>query len=135
MVWGVIAYNTWSPLVLIRSSMQPSGKSMASCKYMCCHSCVTASSSHFSTIQCSASLSKGVTRLSPDCYHPFLGFPIPRYASNRVYLKSFGMVSRAFHEFEGTTGKTTINMERNVSRHLTELLCFNARSYPIVHLC
>ncbi|GFV99983.1 transposable element Tcb2 transposase [Trichonephila clavipes] len=32
MVWGVIAYNTRSPLVLIRGTM-------TSCNHMCCHSC------------------------------------------------------------------------------------------------
>ncbi|GFV11361.1 transposable element Tcb2 transposase [Trichonephila clavipes] len=34
-VWGVIAYNTRSPLVLIRVTMTP----MTSCNHMCCHSC------------------------------------------------------------------------------------------------
>ncbi|GFU36867.1 transposable element Tcb2 transposase [Trichonephila clavipes] len=32
-------------------------------------------------------------------------------------------------------GKVTTNMEQNVSRHHTELVCLNARSYRIVHLC
>ncbi|GFV34750.1 uncharacterized protein TNCV_1450541 [Trichonephila clavipes] len=32
MVWGAIAYNTRSPLVLIRCTM-------TSCSHMCCHSC------------------------------------------------------------------------------------------------
>ncbi|GFX11575.1 uncharacterized protein TNCV_5141501 [Trichonephila clavipes] len=37
--------------------------------------------------------------------------------------------------FERTRGKVTANMERNVSRHHTELLCLNAQSYRIVHSC
>ncbi|GFW23976.1 hypothetical protein TNCV_4950221 [Trichonephila clavipes] len=38
------------------------------------------------------------------------------------------MVSWASHEFERTTGKVTANVERNVSRHHTELACLNAQS-------
>ncbi|GFT59118.1 transposable element Tcb1 transposase [Trichonephila clavipes] len=59
--------------------------------------------------------------------------PIPRFVSNRAYLRSFGMVSWASHEFERTRGKVTANMERNISRHHAELECLNARSYCIVH--
>ncbi|GFX17204.1 uncharacterized protein TNCV_2857271 [Trichonephila clavipes] len=36
-------------------------------------------------------------------------------------------------KFERTRGKVTANMERNVLRHYTELICLNARSYRIVH--
>ncbi|GFX23664.1 transposable element Tcb1 transposase [Trichonephila clavipes] len=90
--------------------------------------------SHFSTRQCSASHGKGVTRLSPHCYYPSLAYPIPRFVSDRTYLGSFVMVSWVSHEFERTRGKVTANMERNVLRHHTELVCLNARSYRIVHL-
>ncbi|GFY12947.1 transposable element Tcb1 transposase [Trichonephila clavipes] len=69
---------------------------------------------------------KGVTRLSPHCYYPFLVWPIPRFACNRAYLGSFGTASWASHEFERTRGKVVANMERNVSRHHTELVCLNA---------
>ncbi|GFT52391.1 transposable element Tcb1 transposase [Trichonephila clavipes] len=75
-----------------------------------------------------------VTRLSPQCYYPSFVCTIPRFVSNRAYLGSFGMASWASHEFERTRGKVTANMERNVSRHHTELVCLNARSYRIVHL-
>ncbi|GFS72449.1 transposable element Tcb1 transposase [Trichonephila clavipes] len=88
--------------------------------------------SRFSTRQCSASHGKGVTRLSPHCYYPSLACPIPRFVSNRAYLV-FGTASWAFHEFERTRGKVAANMERNVSRHHTELACLNARSNRIVH--
>ncbi|GFU01862.1 transposable element Tcb2 transposase [Trichonephila clavipes] len=37
MVWGAIAYNTRSPLVLIRGTMTAQW-SMTSCRHMCCHS-------------------------------------------------------------------------------------------------
>ncbi|GFV97333.1 transposable element Tcb1 transposase [Trichonephila clavipes] len=46
---------------------------------------------------------------------------------------SFGTASWASHEFERTRGKVTANMKRNVSRHHTEFVCLNARSYRIVH--
>ncbi|GFV68620.1 transposable element Tcb1 transposase [Trichonephila clavipes] len=61
-------------------------------------------------------------RLSPQTC------PIPIFVSNRAYLGSFGMVSQASHEFEGTRSKVTANMERKVSKHHTELVCLNARS-------
>ncbi|GFS81682.1 transposable element Tcb1 transposase [Trichonephila clavipes] len=71
--------------------------------------------------------------LSPHCYYPSLACSIPRFVSNRAYLGSFGTASWAFHKFDRTRGKFTANMERNVSRHHTELVCLNARSYRIVH--
>ncbi|GFV63929.1 transposable element Tcb1 transposase [Trichonephila clavipes] len=52
---------------------------------------------------------------------------------NKTMLGLTRTASRAFHEFERTRGKVTANMERNVSKHHTELLCVNARSYRIVH--
>ncbi|GFV79573.1 transposable element Tcb1 transposase [Trichonephila clavipes] len=73
---------------------------------------------------------KGVTRLSPHCYYPSLA------CSNlQICLQwsIFGTASCESHEFERTKGKVTVNMERNVSRHHTELVCLNARSYRIVH--
>ncbi|GFU82930.1 transposable element Tcb1 transposase [Trichonephila clavipes] len=53
--------------------------------------------------------------------------------AKRACMGSFGMVSWASHEFERTRGKFITNMERNVSKHHTELACLNARSYRIVH--
>ncbi|GFS96639.1 transposable element Tcb1 transposase [Trichonephila clavipes] len=74
-----------------------------------------------------------VTRLSPHCYYPSLACSIPSFVSNREYLGPFGTASWASHELQRTRGKDTANMERNVSRHHTELVCLNARSYSIVH--
>ncbi|GFT53481.1 transposable element Tcb1 transposase [Trichonephila clavipes] len=85
MVWGVIVYNTRSPLELIRGTL---------------------------TAQ---------------------RHPTPRFVSNRAYLGSFETASWASREFERTRGKVTAIKERNVSRHHTELVCLNARSYRIVH--
>ncbi|GFU77513.1 transposable element Tcb1 transposase [Trichonephila clavipes] len=64
---------------------------------------------------------------------PSMACPIPRFVSNRAYLVSFGTASWASYEFERTGCKVTANMERNVSRHHTELVYLNARSYRIVH--
>ncbi|GFX84090.1 transposable element Tcb1 transposase [Trichonephila clavipes] len=133
MIWGAIAYNTRSPLVLIRGTMTTQ-------RYV--HDILLPHvlplmqrllGAIFSTRHCSASHCKAVTRRSSHCYYPSLACPIPRFVSNRAYLGSFGMAIRAYHEFERTRGKVTANMERNVSRHHTELVCINAQSYHIVH--
>ncbi|GFW34496.1 transposable element Tcb1 transposase [Trichonephila clavipes] len=89
--------------------------------------------SHFSTRQYSASNGKGVTRLSSRCYYHSLACLIPRFVSNRAYLRSFETASWAYHEFQRTRGKVTANMEENISRYHTELVCLNVRSYRIVH--
>ncbi|GFY09375.1 transposable element Tcb2 transposase [Trichonephila clavipes] len=75
MLRGAIAYNTWSPLVLIcgtmtaqryvRDILQPRVATHA-----------TVPRSHFSTRHCSASHGKGVTTV-PSRLLPFLGLPDP----------------------------------------------------------
>ncbi|GFV85711.1 transposable element Tcb2 transposase [Trichonephila clavipes] len=75
------------------------------------------------------------TRVLQDCLRTvttLLGLPDPQ-----ICLQSsiFGTASWASHEFERTRGKVTASMERNVSRHHTERLCINARSYRIAHSC
>ncbi|GFV49284.1 transposable element Tcb1 transposase [Trichonephila clavipes] len=72
-------------------------------------------------------------RVSQDCYYPSSVCPIPRFVFNRAYLRSFRMASWTSHEFQITSGKVTANTERNISRHHTELVCLNTRSYRIVH--
>ncbi|GFS79915.1 uncharacterized protein TNCV_750671 [Trichonephila clavipes] len=57
--------------------------------------------------------------------------PIPRLSDPQICLQSsnlgsFGTANWASHKFERTRCKVTANMERNVSRHHTELACFNA---------
>ncbi|GFV38746.1 transposable element Tcb1 transposase [Trichonephila clavipes] len=73
------------------------------------------------------------TKVSPHCYYPSLTCLFSKLVSNRAYLGSFWTVRWAFHEFERTRGKVTAYMERNVSRHHTELVCSNVQSYRIVH--
>ncbi|GFW25539.1 transposable element Tcb1 transposase [Trichonephila clavipes] len=64
MVWGVIAYNTRSPLVLFHGTMIASGMSMISSN-TCVATHAMAPRSHLSTRQCSASHG----RVSQDCFH------------------------------------------------------------------
>ncbi|GFY34556.1 uncharacterized protein TNCV_3095381 [Trichonephila clavipes] len=52
---------------------------------------------------------------------PFLGLPDPQICL-QSYLGSFETSRWASHEFERSRGKVTANMERNVSRHHTELV-------------
>ncbi|GFX02688.1 transposable element Tcb1 transposase [Trichonephila clavipes] len=104
MVWGVIANNTWSPLVLFRGPMAAQ--------------CLTRQGCH-----------KIVFKL----LLPFLGLPDPQ-----MYLQSSvsGIIwdgEWGIPRDERTRDKVAANMERNVSRHHTELVCLNARSYRIVH--
>ncbi|GFU06270.1 transposable element Tcb1 transposase [Trichonephila clavipes] len=65
MVWGAIAYNTRSPLVLIRGTMTAQ-------RYVpdFLHPHVLLFMQRCSTRQCSASHGKGVTILSAHCYYP-----------------------------------------------------------------
>ncbi|GFU98478.1 transposable element Tcb1 transposase [Trichonephila clavipes] len=133
MVWGDIAYNTRSPLVLIRGTMRAQRYVYDILKPHVLPLMQRLPGAIFSTRQCSASYGKEVTRLSLHCYYPSLACPIPIFVSNRAYLGSFGTASWASHEFERTRGKVTENMEPNVSRHHTELVSLNARSYRIVH--
>ncbi|GFW18376.1 uncharacterized protein TNCV_1184041 [Trichonephila clavipes] len=94
--------------------------SMTSCNLMCCHLC---NGSHEPFLN--KTRLGGVTRLSPHCFYPSVTYPIPRFVSNQAYLGSFGMVSWASYKFERTIKMVTANMERNVSRHHTELVCLS----------
>ncbi|GFX77716.1 transposable element Tcb1 transposase [Trichonephila clavipes] len=134
MVWGTIAYITRSPLVLIRGTMTapryihdilqphvwPPMQQLPGAIFQ-------QDNARHHTARVSQDYLRTVTTL-------FLACPISRFVSDREYLGSFGMVSWAAHEFERTRDKVTANMEQNVSRHHTELVCLIARSYRIVHL-
>ncbi|GFY02870.1 uncharacterized protein TNCV_3507501 [Trichonephila clavipes] len=77
-----------------------------------------------------------MARVSQECLLTVNTLPWPARSpdvSNRKYLGSFGTASWASDEFERTRGNITTNMEQNVSRHYTELVCLNARLYRIVH--
>ncbi|GFX57701.1 transposable element Tcb1 transposase [Trichonephila clavipes] len=120
LVWGAIAYNTSSPTI---------------------HGTMTHEQYVYDILQHGLPLMQRLpgaifqqdnarsrtARMSQDCLRTV------RFVFNRAYLGSFGMVSWPSHEFERTRGKITANEERNVSRHHTELVCLNVRSYRIVH--
>ncbi|GFW06109.1 transposable element Tcb2 transposase [Trichonephila clavipes] len=109
MVWGAIAYNTRSPLVLI-------------------HGTITAQRYVHDILQPHAlplmqrlpgkifqqdNARPHTASVSQDCLRTATTFacPIPRFVFLRAYLGSFGMASWASHEFERTRGKVTANVE------------------------
>ncbi|GFY12357.1 hypothetical protein TNCV_284601 [Trichonephila clavipes] len=69
---------------------------------------------------------------SPYCYYPSL-VPDPQICLQSSLSGNIWDGELASHEFERTRVKVTENMERNFSRHHTEPVCLNARSYRIVH--
>ncbi|GFW06058.1 transposable element Tcb2 transposase [Trichonephila clavipes] len=78
MAWGVIAYNTWSPLVLIRGiTWQPSRMSMTSCNHMCCHSCNGSQESFFKRTMLGFTR-QGCHKTVSAQLPPFLGLPDPQ---------------------------------------------------------
>ncbi|GFX56380.1 transposable element Tcb1 transposase [Trichonephila clavipes] len=131
-VLGVIAYHTRSPLVLIHGTMTAQCITMAFCNRMCCPSCNGSQEPFFNKTMIDFSRQR-CHRAVSALYCSTFAFPIPIFVSNRAYLRSFGRASWAFHEFERGRGNVTANIERNVSRHDTELVCLNARSFRIVH--
>ncbi|GFX32804.1 transposable element Tcb1 transposase [Trichonephila clavipes] len=131
MVWGAIAYNTQSSLVLIPGTVTAQRYVHDILQPHVCHSCNGCQELIFN---------KTMLGLTRQRCHKIVSAtalpwpaPIPRFVSNRAHLGPFGTVSWAPHEFERTRGKDAANMERNVSRHHTELVCLNARSYRFVH--
>ncbi|GFX82681.1 transposable element Tcb2 transposase [Trichonephila clavipes] len=133
MAWGAIAYNTRSPLVLILGTMTAQ-------RYV--HDILQPHVLPLMQRLPGAIFQHDnawphTARMSQDCLRTVTTLPWParplRFFSNRAYLGSFGTASCASHEFERTRDKVTANMERNVSRHHTELVCLNARSYRMVH--
>ncbi|GFV34649.1 transposable element Tcb2 transposase [Trichonephila clavipes] len=112
MVWGAIAYNTWSlrgnmttqwyvhdilqphvlPLMQRLTQKPFFNKTMLGLTRQGCHKTVS------------------------TLLLLFLGL-----RDSQIRLQSFEMASCASHGFERTRGKLTANMERNISRHHTEL--------------
>ncbi|GFT03291.1 transposable element Tcb1 transposase [Trichonephila clavipes] len=133
MVGGAIAYNTQSPLILIHGSMTAQ-------RYV--HDILQPHVLPLMQRLPGAIFQQDnarphMTRVSQDCLCTVttlsLACSIPRFVFHRAYLESYGTASWASHKFERTRGKVTANMELNVSRHPTELVCLNAQSYRIVH--
>ncbi|GFV88890.1 uncharacterized protein TNCV_1226871 [Trichonephila clavipes] len=100
---------------------------MTSCNHRCCRSWNGSQEQFFNKTMLGLPL-QGCRRTVSALLLPFLGLPDPQIC---LQLSISGIICDG--EFEGTRGKVTANMERNVSRHHTELVCFNARSYRIGH--
>ncbi|GFX13294.1 uncharacterized protein TNCV_2907171 [Trichonephila clavipes] len=74
-----------------------------------------------------------MARVSQDCLCTVTNLARLTRSPNGAFLGSFGTASWASDEYDQTRGNVTANMERNVSRHRTKLVCLNAQSYRIVH--
>ncbi|GFW83625.1 transposable element Tcb1 transposase [Trichonephila clavipes] len=82
MLWGVIAYNTLSSLVLIRGTMTSQCYVYEVLQAHVLSLMHLALGSYFETRQYSASHGKVVTRLSPHCHYPSLACLISRFVSH-----------------------------------------------------
>ncbi|GFV77026.1 uncharacterized protein TNCV_690961 [Trichonephila clavipes] len=102
------------------------------CNYMCSHSCNGSHEPFFNKTTLGLTW-QGCHKTVSTMLLPILGLP---YSQICLQSSISGIIwaSWASHEFERTRGKVTANMKRNISRHHTELVCLNARSYRIVHL-
>ncbi|GFX75694.1 transposable element Tcb1 transposase [Trichonephila clavipes] len=130
--WGSIAYKARSPLILIRCTMTAQ-------RYV--HDILQP---HVLTLMQRLpgaifqqdNARPHTARLSQDCLCTDTKLNWPTRSSDLSpieHIGSFLMASWASHVFERTRGIITANMERNVSRHRTELVCLNVRSYCIMH--
>ncbi|GFS84613.1 transposable element Tcb1 transposase [Trichonephila clavipes] len=131
-VWGVIAYNIRSRLVLIRGTMTAQRYVHDFLQPHVLPLMQRLSGTFFNKTMLGLTR-QGCIRLPLHSYCPSLGCLIPRFVSNQAYLGLFGTESWASYEFERTRAKVTADTERNVSRHYTEPVCLNSRSYRIMH--
>ncbi|GFT74223.1 uncharacterized protein TNCV_4081441 [Trichonephila clavipes] len=78
MVWGTIAYNTRSPLVLIcDTTRQPSGMSMTFCNHMCCYLCNGSQEPFFNKTMLGLTR-KGCYKIVSALLLPFVGLLAPQ---------------------------------------------------------
>ncbi|GFW14369.1 transposable element Tcb2 transposase [Trichonephila clavipes] len=98
MVWGTIAYNTRSPLILIRGTMasQPYVHDILQPHVLPLFSRLPGAIFQQDNVRPHTAK---VSQDSPHCYPPSFFCPIG------AYLESFGSASRASHEFERTRCK------------------------------
>ncbi|GFS54714.1 transposable element Tcb1 transposase [Trichonephila clavipes] len=85
MVWGAIAYNTWSSLLLIRGTMTAQEYVHDICNHMCCHSCNGFQEPVFNKTMLSLT-GQGCHKTVSASYYPSLACSIPRFVSNQAYL-------------------------------------------------
>ncbi|GFU85422.1 transposable element Tcb2 transposase [Trichonephila clavipes] len=133
MVWGAIAYNKGSPLVLIHGTMTAQRYA-----HDILQPHVLALMQRLpGPIFQQDNARPHTARVLQDCLRTVTTLSWPARSPDLSTFEHIGdRLGRrvaAFHEFERTRGKVTANMERNVSRHHSELVCLNARSYRIMH--
>ncbi|GFW71456.1 transposable element Tcb2 transposase [Trichonephila clavipes] len=134
MVWGVIACNTWSPLVLIRGPMtvqryvhdilQPQ---VLSLMQRLPAAIFQQDNNRVHTAKLPLDCLRTITTFLWSARSPYLS-PLEHTWD---YLGLRDGHPTSLNELES---RLPANIERNVSRHHTDLLCHNARSYCIVHL-
>ncbi|GFX87815.1 transposable element Tcb2 transposase [Trichonephila clavipes] len=127
MVWCAIAYNARSSLVLIHGTMTAQ-------RYI--HDILQPHVLPLmqrlpEAIFQEDNVRPHIARVSQICLLTATTLPWPTRSLDlspieHIWDRLFGTVSWASHEFERTRGMDTANMERNVSRHHTELVCLNA---------
>ncbi|GFV39132.1 transposable element Tcb2 transposase [Trichonephila clavipes] len=123
MVWGAIAYNTRSSLVLICGTMTAQW-------YV--HDILQPHVLPLMQRLPGAIFQQyndrpHTARVSQDCLRTVTTLPWPARSPGLSQIEhQIGTASWASHEFERTRGKETANMLRNVSRRHTKLVCLNA---------
>ncbi|GFV43828.1 transposable element Tcb1 transposase [Trichonephila clavipes] len=96
-VWGVIAYNTRSPLVLIRDTMTAQRYVHDILPPYVLPLMQRLPGAIFQQDNARPHTARVSPRLSPYCYYPSLACPILKFVSDRAYLRSFGMASWTSH--------------------------------------
>ncbi|GFV95137.1 transposable element Tcb2 transposase [Trichonephila clavipes] len=131
MVWGAIAYNTRPPLVLIRGNMTAQ-------RYV--HDILQPHVLSFMQRLPRAIFQQDKDRLhtakvSQDCLCFVTTLLWPALSPNLSPIEHIfdHLGRRVGHSTSLNELEATANMEQNVSRHHTELVYLNARSYHIVH--
>ncbi|GFV50183.1 transposable element Tcb2 transposase [Trichonephila clavipes] len=132
---GTIAYDTRSPHILIHGTIRTQQYIHDILRPHVLPLMAGLPGAIFSTRQCSTTHSKDITRLPLHCYYPFLACSIPRFVTNRTYLRSFEATRWTAYEFGRTKGAFTTTVECDVSEHHTKLECINASSHCTVHSC
>ncbi|GFW81610.1 uncharacterized protein TNCV_2882871 [Trichonephila clavipes] len=120
MVWGTIAYNTRSPLVLIRSTMTAQRYVHDIQQPHVLQLMQWLPGTIFQRDNARLHTAR-VSQLSPPLYYPSLACPIPRFVSSQAYLGSFGMVSwvsTSLNELEARLQQIWNEMSQDIIQNL-----------------
>ncbi|GFW59136.1 transposable element Tcb2 transposase [Trichonephila clavipes] len=129
MVWGATAYNTLSPLVLIRGTMtaQRYVPDILQPHVLPLMQWLPRAIFQQDNAQ------PHTARVSQDCLRTVITLPWPARSPDLSPIEHIWdrLGWRVGHPT--SLNELEANMERNVSRYHTELVCLNARSYHLVH--